>query len=130
MSMMQWIGKQLHTCVVWAEYCGKHLIFGCRMCGQCKLHDLGMTCPMTCPKQLRNGPCGGVRANGHCEVKPEMECRWVRAIRRATHAPWPRSWWRPRHINPAVDWRLQHTSSWINYFTNRDGHVEDYQREP
>jgi len=130
MSMMQWIGKQLHTCVVWAEYCGKHLIFGCRMCGQCKLHDLGMTCPMTCPKQLRNGPCGGVRANGHCEVKPEMECRWVGAIRRATHAPWPRSWWRPRHINPAVDWRLQHTSSWINYFTNRDGHVEDYQREP
>ena len=22
----------------------------------------GMTCPMTCPKTLRNGPCGGVRA--------------------------------------------------------------------
>jgi hypothetical protein len=36
-------------------------VFGCRMCGQCVLHSTGLTCPMTCPKQLRNGPCGGVR---------------------------------------------------------------------
>ena len=34
---------------------------------------------MNCPKTIRNGPCGGVRDNGHCEVKPEMRCVWVEA---------------------------------------------------
>ena len=52
------------------EDAAKALIFGCQRCGQCVLHSTGMTCPMNCPKNLRNGPCGGVRPNGHCEVKP------------------------------------------------------------
>jgi len=52
----------------------KGLLFDCKMCGQCILHETGMSCPMNCPKELRNGPCGGVRPNGHCEVKPEMRC--------------------------------------------------------
>ena len=52
----------------------KKPVWDCRMCGQCVLHSTGMTCPMTCPKTLRNGPCGGVREDGHCEVKPEMRC--------------------------------------------------------
>jgi len=128
-AVLKWIGRQLYTGLVWFEYCAKHPIFGCRLCGQCKLHDLGLTCPMTCPKQLRNGPCGGVRANGHCEVKPEKMCRWVLIIRRANSPLLPKSWWRARHINPPVDWQLQHTSSWINYFTNRDKHKEDYANE-
>lgn len=55
----------------------KGLLFDCQMCGQCVLSSTGMSCPMNCPKSLRNGPCGGVRANGHCEVKPEMRCVWV-----------------------------------------------------
>ena len=59
----------------------KGLLFDCKMCGQCVLHETGMSCPMNCPKELRNGPCGGVRANGHCEVKPEMRCVWVEAWR-------------------------------------------------
>jgi len=34
---------------------------------------------MNCPKSLRNGPCGGVRANGNCEIEPDMPCVWVQA---------------------------------------------------
>jgi len=49
------------------------------MCGNCVLSSTGMACPMNCPKTLRNGPCGGVRENGNCEVKPEMKCVWVEA---------------------------------------------------
>ena len=43
------------------EHFSKKALFDCQMCGQCVLHSTGMTCPMTCPKNLRNGPCGGVR---------------------------------------------------------------------
>jgi len=57
----------------------KGLLFDCQMCGQCALSSTGMSCPMNCPKNLRNGPCGGVRSNGHCEVKPDMKCVWVDA---------------------------------------------------
>lgn len=57
----------------------KGFLFDCRMCGQCVLSSTGMSCPMNCPKQLRNGPCGGVRANGNCEVEPDMPCVWVQA---------------------------------------------------
>ncbi len=57
----------------------KAILFDCRMCGSCVLSSTGMSCPMNCPKSLRNGPCGGVRANGHCEVEPNMPCVWVQA---------------------------------------------------
>lgn len=59
----------------------KGFLFDCQMCGKCALGDTGMSCPMNCPKSIRNGPCGGVRDNGMCEVKPEMRCVWVDAWR-------------------------------------------------
>ncbi|MEE9447353.1 MAG: methylenetetrahydrofolate reductase C-terminal domain-containing protein [Arenicellales bacterium] len=59
----------------------KGFLFDCQMCGQCALHDTGMSCPMNCPKKLRNGPCGGVRANGKCELDENMNCVWVEAWR-------------------------------------------------
>jgi 5,10-methylenetetrahydrofolate reductase len=52
----------------------KGALFDCRMCGRCVLSSNGMACPMNCPKQVRNGPCGGVRADGTCEVEPDMRC--------------------------------------------------------
>jgi hypothetical protein len=57
----------------------KGFLFDSQSCGQCTLGSTGMACPMNCPKTLRNGPCGGVRADGGCEVKPEMTCVWVTA---------------------------------------------------
>jgi hypothetical protein len=94
----------------------KKPFFGCRMCGQCVLHETGLTCPMGCPKTLRNGPCGGVRTNGHCEVRPEMRCVWVRAERRSRFLPW-RS--HILKIQPALDWTQKGSSSWINAILGR-----------
>jgi methylenetetrahydrofolate reductase (NADPH) len=59
----------------------KGLMFDCRMCGVCLLSVNGMSCPMNCPKSVRNGPCGGVRSDGGCEVDPQMQCVWVEGWR-------------------------------------------------
>ena len=59
----------------------KDLMFDCRMCGVCLLSKNGMSCPMNCPKSVRNGPCGGVREDGGCEVDPKMQCVWVEGWR-------------------------------------------------
>lgn len=101
------------------ERAAKGALFGCRMCGQCTLHSTGMTCPMTCPKNLRNGPCGGVRPDGHCEVVPEMPCVWVQA--------WERSQRMPRYggeilrVLPPLDRRLQGSSAWLNDLAGPEG---------
>ncbi|KAA3647711.1 MAG: hypothetical protein DWQ07_01640 [Chloroflexi bacterium] len=104
--------------ITWPEKVLKEQIFGCRMCGQCILHSTGMTCPMTCPKNIRNGPCGGVRADGHCEVKPEMVCMWVDAFDRSQNMPkyggeliW---------LQPPLDRQLEDSSSWINMIRGVD----------
>lgn len=104
------------------EHTVKKPIWGCQMCGQCVLHSTGMTCPMTCPKTLRNGPCGGVREDGHCEVKPEMRCVWVKAHHRAEHLPLMPKSWREEvgHLRPPVDNSLKGTSAVANLLSKRD----------
>ncbi|MFZ4827925.1 MAG: methylenetetrahydrofolate reductase C-terminal domain-containing protein [Phototrophicaceae bacterium] len=77
--------ERVEPVFVVAEEISKKAIFNCQMCGQCTLHTTGMTCPMNCPKNLRNGPCGGVRHDGHCEVKPEMPCVWLQAWERSAN---------------------------------------------
>jgi len=90
----------------------KGALFDCSMCGQCILRSTGMACVMRCPKQLRNGPCGGT-VNGKCEVDPTMTCAWVRAYERA--AKLGKAFDRKLDIiQPPVDWRLWGTSSWEN----------------
>ena len=102
--------ERLERPVAAVERAVKGLLFDCRMCGQCVLSSTGMSCPMNCPKSLRNGPCGGVRGNGNCEVLPQMRCVWVEA--------WDGSR-RMRHgdaiavIQFAVDQRQQGRSSWL-----------------
>ena len=111
-------GSRLEPFVIAIEKAGKGAVFDCRMCGQCILHSTGMTCPMNCPKHMRNGPCGGVRLNGNCEVKPEMACVWVVAYERSLKMP------KYGHefaaLQPPMNNRLQDSSSWINMFHGID----------
>lgn len=97
--------------VTFVERRVKGLMFDCRMCGQCILSSTGMSCPMNCPKQLRNGPCGGVRANGNCEVEPDMPCVWVQAWKGAQDM---REGQRLiADVQKPVDQSLRETSSWL-----------------
>ncbi|MBV7338657.1 methylenetetrahydrofolate reductase C-terminal domain-containing protein [Chloroflexi bacterium TSY] len=104
--------------MIWNEEIVKGYIFNCQMCGQCILHSTGMTCPMNCPKNLRNGPCGGVRANGHCEVIPEMPCVWVQAWERSRGMATYRD--EIQLLQPPVNRQLQGTSAWTNMFEGID----------
>lgn len=88
----------------------KGLLFDCQMCGSCILSATGMSCPMNCPKQMRNGPCGGVRSDGRCEVKPEMRCVWVDAWEGARRM---RQGQRIHELQPQLDRRLQGRSTWL-----------------
>ena len=108
------------------EHALKAPIWDCRMCGQCVLHSTGMTCPMTCPKTLRNGPCGGVREDGHCEVVPEMRCVWTKGYGRSQKLPMPKSWRAEfNHLRPPVDNTLRGSSSWLNLVSGRDRQTPD-----
>jgi hypothetical protein len=103
--------RRIEAPVAAVERAVKGLLFDCQMCGQCVLSSTGMSCPMNCPKNLRNGPCGGVRANGNCEVRPEMPCVWVLAVegsRRMRDGQAAISF-----VQAPVDRRLQGRSSWL-----------------
>ena len=97
----------------------KGLLFDCRMCGQCVLSSTGMACPMNCPKNLRNGPCGGVRADNRCEVRPEMMCVWVQAYRGAERIAGGVE--AMSTVQFAVDHRQQGRSSWLRVVREKKG---------
>jgi len=103
--------ERLERPVAALERSVKGLLFDCQMCGQCVLSSTGMSCPMNCPKNLRNGPCGGVRDNGHCEVKPEMKCVWVQAYQGGLRIP--NGIEAMSQVQFAVDQRLKGRSSWL-----------------
>ena len=100
----------------------KGFLFDSRSCGQCTLSITGMSCPMNCPKTMRNGPCGGVRPDGNCEVKPDMPCVWVVAWegnRRMKNREQVIEF-----VLPPVDARLRHTSAWLRKVREHHGHPE------
>lgn len=101
---------RLERPVAAAEHAIKGLLFDCRMCGQCVLSSTGMSCPMNCPKSLRNGPCGGVRPDGFCEVVPTMRCVWVLAFEGSGHM---RQGGTIGRKLPPIDHRRWHCSSWL-----------------
>jgi hypothetical protein len=114
MKPASWIENVFIT----VEKVSKSALFDCRMCGQCILHSTGMTCPMTCPKNLRNGPCGGVRPDGRCEVRPEMTCVWLLAWERSKHMP--RFGSDILLVQAPHNHKLQNTSAWINELNRKE----------
>jgi hypothetical protein len=110
--LFAWIGySRLEKPVALVERSVKGLLFDCKMCGQCVLSSTGMSCPMNCPKSIRNGPCGGVLANGHCEVKPWMRCVWVEAFKGALQIPGGTE--AMSNVQAPVDRRTEGKSSWL-----------------
>ena len=71
--------RRLDKPFVRVESLAKGVLLDSQNCGQCIVGFTGLSCPMNCPKKMRNGPCGGVRADGGCEVEPGMRCVWVLA---------------------------------------------------
>ena len=97
------------------ELAVKRPLFGCQACGNCVLGHLEYVCPETCPKHLRNGPCGGTHL-GQCEVV-DQPCVWVGVHARARAAGRIRDLLTPV---PPLNRALRGTSSWINFLLDRD----------
>ncbi|MBE3143787.1 MAG: methylenetetrahydrofolate reductase C-terminal domain-containing protein [Planctomycetes bacterium] len=59
----------------WLERTVKGPLFGCRMCGNCTLQETAFICAMSCPKGIKNGPCGGSLPE-RCYVDTSRPCIW------------------------------------------------------
>ena len=93
-------------------------LFQCRDCGDCAMPFTDFICPMThCPKEQRNGPCGGSR-NGYCELFPnKKKCIYVTAYNRLKLQG------KTDLLEITVDppnCGLYGTSEWNNFFTQKD----------
>ncbi|HEV8438668.1 MAG TPA: methylenetetrahydrofolate reductase C-terminal domain-containing protein [Methylomirabilota bacterium] len=115
--LFAWVDRRpgLAAAVERIELGVKRPAFGCEACGNCVLGHMEYVCPQTCPKQMRNGPCGGTEL-GRCEVV-DKPCIWVAVYERAKAAS------RVESLSvyiPPPDRSLAGTSSWINYFLERD----------
>lgn len=104
--------SRLEAVLLPIERAAKGAFFNCQMCGQCGLSVTGMACPTGCAKGMRNGPCGGVRLDGQCEVQPERRCTWIDATEGDTRIrPGHTDTW-SRRAAPR-DHRLTGKSTWL-----------------
>lgn len=108
--------RWLHRMVTISENIVKKPVFGCQDCGQCVLSQNAFTCPMRCPKSMRNGPCGGTRPDGHCEVYPERPCIWHLIYTRSRRLGWKN---KLKRYSVPVDRQFEHTSAWMNMFAGK-----------
>jgi hypothetical protein len=117
--LLRWIGyDRLDKPFLLLEKATKGFLLDSQSCGQCIVGFTGLSCPMNCPKTMRNGPCGGVRADGKCEVKPDMNCVWVQAWegnKRLQENEYP-----IQFLQPAIDNRKIGTSAWLREVRNRE----------
>ena len=117
--LFRWIGyERLDKPVLLVEKATKGFLLDSQSCGQCIVGFTGLSCPMNCPKTMRNGPCGGVRADGKCEVRPEMDCVWVNAWegnKRLKENEYP-----IQFLQPPLDNRKIGTSAWLREVRKRE----------
>lgn len=120
--------ERLDRPFVSVEKLTKGFLLDSQSCGQCIVAYTGLSCPMNCPKKMRNGPCGGVRPDGACEIRPEMNCVWVQAWQgnKNLHAKdYP-----IQIVQPPVDNRLIGHSAWLRELRlNRRALTEAPDRE-
>lgn len=118
----------------------KGALFGCRMCGNCILQETAFVCPMTCPKGLRNGLCGGATPEA-CEVDPSRPCTWYKIYERAEQLG---RLDKLLEINAPIDGRRAGHETWldtlrlwrkrgqgphpINFFTDRDKFNREWEQ--
>ncbi len=95
----------------------------CRHCGDCAMFDTGYLCPQSqCPKSQRNGPCGG-STDGWCEKYPgQRKCVYVRAYTLLKSHGAEDSL--AASVTPPINYELQQTSSWMNFYLGRDHSAE------
>ncbi|MFQ5547173.1 MAG: methylenetetrahydrofolate reductase C-terminal domain-containing protein [Woeseia sp.] len=121
--LLKWIGyDRLDKPFVAFEKVTKGLLLDSQSCGQCIVGSTGLSCPMNCPKALRNGPCGGVRPDGTCEIEPDMPCVWVLAWegnKRMATLEYP-----IQIVQPPMDNRLRGTSAWLREVRLKAGNNE------
>jgi methylenetetrahydrofolate reductase (NADPH) len=91
-------------------------IFKCRHCGECILSSTAFICTQNCPKRMRNGPCGGTRENGNCEVFPERKCVWYKIYYRSRFLNRMNMLYKIKKMH---NWNLEGTSAWLNVFRKR-----------
>ena len=111
--------RPLKKIFTYLEHLVKVALFNCMNCGDCALFDVGYLCPMSqCPKNQRNGPCGG-SFEGWCEVYPnERKCVWVKAYQRLKAMEKENEI--GENLVPPCNWELWETSSWLNFYLGRD----------
>jgi methylenetetrahydrofolate reductase (NADH) len=110
------------------EHLVKGLTNDCLHCGDCALFDTAYLCPQSqCPKNQRNGPCGG-SCEGYCEKYPgERKCIYVRAYERLKSHGEGASL--GNGAVPPLNYALYQTSSWINFYLGRDHSAKKEAKE-
>ena len=102
-------------------------LFQCRDCGDCAMAFTDLICPMVhCPKQQRNGPCGGSR-NSYCELYPnKKKCIYVTAYNRLKKQNKTDVL---RMMADTPNCSLYGTSELNNFFANKDSYSKIKRKE-
>ena len=99
----------------------RKVTFGCVSCGDCLQDHLDYAgCSMRwCYKELRNGPCGGSRVDGSCEVHADLPCVWNK-IYFGTLAMGDDPGKFAHLLIPPRDWNLDRMNALANRFAGLD----------
>jgi methylenetetrahydrofolate reductase (NADPH) len=108
--------RKFSRLLLFFEDIAKVPLFRCQHCGECILSSTAFICSQNCPKRLRNGPCGGTREDGSCEVFPDRKCVWYKIYYRSKLLHRVSLLYGIKRIH---NWSLERTSAWLNVFRKR-----------